>query len=72
MLHMLLRMRGLPPKTHESPDGILGAENDDTAREYFESIRISSEFGHLETKTAITNVQKSQYLSPNHCIISTR
>lgn len=44
MLHMLLRMRGLPPKTHELADGILGAENDDTAREYFKSIRISSKF----------------------------
>ena len=42
MLHMLLRMRGLPPKTHESPDGILAADNDETARQYFESIHISS------------------------------
>ncbi|KAI9828243.1 MAG: hypothetical protein M1826_006069 [Phylliscum demangeonii] len=43
MLHMLLRMRGLPPKTHESPNGFLAAADDDMARHYFECIRISSQ-----------------------------
>lgn len=44
MLHMLLRIRNLPPKTQESPlSGILLATaNDDTVQRYFESIRISS------------------------------
>lgn len=38
---MLLKMRGLPPKTHYSSIGILAAVDDDTAQLYFETIRIS-------------------------------
>jgi hypothetical protein len=42
MLQMLLKMRGLPPKTHARPeDGILASDSDETAREYFDRIRLS-------------------------------
>ncbi|KAH0551082.1 hypothetical protein GP486_007570 [Trichoglossum hirsutum] len=42
MLQMLLKMRGLPPKTHARPeDGTLASDSDETAREYFDRIRLS-------------------------------
>ncbi|KAI9789401.1 MAG: hypothetical protein M1816_006061 [Peltula sp. TS41687] len=67
MLHMLLRMRGLPPKTHESPDGILGAENDETAREYFESIRISSKTLVERQQNASFDPENSRSLELKFC-----
>ena len=41
MLHMLLKMRNLPPKTQQSPTGIVAAVDDETAQNYFKSIHIS-------------------------------
>ncbi|KAI9825072.1 MAG: hypothetical protein M1832_001392 [Thelocarpon impressellum] len=42
MLHMLLKMRGLPPKTHaRAGDGVLTTDGDDTARRYLDSIALS-------------------------------
>lgn len=42
MLHMLLKMRGLPPKTCKLSDGILATDTDETARQYFEFIHMDS------------------------------
>jgi hypothetical protein len=42
MLQMLLRMRGIPPKTYvRAADGILATDGDQAAREYFEKLQLN-------------------------------
>ncbi|KAI9807643.1 MAG: hypothetical protein M1825_005584 [Sarcosagium campestre] len=43
LVQMLLKMRGLPPKTYVSPDGILATDGDEAAREYLVSINLTKE-----------------------------
>jgi len=42
MLQMLLRMRGIPPKTYTRVgDGVLATDGDQVAREYFEELQLN-------------------------------
>ncbi|KAI9684398.1 MAG: hypothetical protein M1829_002208 [Trizodia sp. TS-e1964] len=43
MLHMLVRIRNLPPKTYEGENGLLASNTDDSSKYYFDIIALSSE-----------------------------
>ena len=69
MLQMLLRMRGLPPKTHARPeDGILASDSDETAREYFDRIRLSGKRLSIARNTHICTT-KPEGPMPNQVLI---
>jgi hypothetical protein len=44
MLHMLLRMRSIPPKTHQRPgDNMLATDGDQIAKDYFDKLGLDCE-----------------------------
>jgi hypothetical protein len=50
MLHMLLKMRNLPPKTHiRVDDNVIVAEGDEMVQDYFERIHLTGRLFKLDS-----------------------